>query len=151
MNNTITTATHKTLYETLTSKNAEYQYILANGLSGGFNAETQEDEGYALLEALKDEPTDEEIEEIKKECEKTGEDFDYKLQEYIEDSSQSTEVYQTFIVDERTHEMLKDYGEITYYLESIDSYFWAITHFGTAWSHVMTNLPINNQFLYEKN
>lgn len=54
------------------------------------------------------------------------------------------DIYQTFIITKDTQDILKDYGEITWYNEDLDLYFWGVTHYGTHWSHIMSSqYPIN--------
>ena len=39
------------------------------------------------------------------------------------------DIYQTFIITENTQEILKQYGELTWYNEDLDLYFWGVTHY----------------------
>ena len=53
------------------------------------------------------------------------------------------DIYQDFIISESGYEFLKNYtDEIVYYNEELDVYIWAITHLGTAWSHVLTDIKL---------
>lgn len=61
-----------------------------------------------------------------------------KIDEAISESDYP-EIYQTFIIDESTRDILKSYGEIVWYNEDLDLYFWWVTHFGTHWSYIMWN------------
>lgn len=47
------------------------------------------------------------------------------------------EIYQAFIIDEHTRDILKSYGEIVWYNEDLDLFFWWVTHYWTVWSHIM--------------
>lgn len=59
------------------------------------------------------------------------------------------DIYQTFIIDKDGFDILTDYGEIVWYNEEMDLYFWGVTHYGTAWSHVMDTIyPIQNKEYY---
>ena len=63
--------------------------------------------------------------------------------EYDEESDTYTEVYQFYIVDDNGAEILQEAGEIVYYNEELDMYVWGVTHYGTAWDYVLTNIPLN--------
>lgn len=53
------------------------------------------------------------------------------------------DIYQTYIISERGAEILKEYtNEIVYYNNDLDMYIWGITHFGTAWDYVLTNIEL---------
>lgn len=51
------------------------------------------------------------------------------------------EVFQWYIVSDNGAEILQRAGEIVFYNEALDMYIWGVTHYGTAWSHVLTNIP----------
>lgn len=65
-----------------------------------------------------------------------GVDFD-------DDDYNYPDVYQNFIVSEKGAEILQEIGEIVYYNETLNLYVWGVTHWGTAWTHVLTNVPCN--------
>ena len=53
------------------------------------------------------------------------------------------DVYQTYIISERGYDFLRRYtDEIVYYCEELDIYLWGITHFGTSWDYVLTNIKL---------
>ena len=54
------------------------------------------------------------------------------------------EVYQYYIITEEGYKML-DWltpKEPVYYNEELDMFLWGITHFGTGWDYVLTDLKI---------
>lgn len=53
------------------------------------------------------------------------------------------EVFQTFIVSEQGAEILEEAGEIVYYNSALDMYVWGVTHWGTSWDYVLTNIRCN--------
>ena len=65
-----------------------------------------------------------------------------KLEEEQE-NSYDTEIFQYYIVDDNGAEILKEINEIVYYNEALDMYLWGVTHFGTAWSYVLTDIKCN--------
>lgn len=65
-----------------------------------------------------------------------------ELEEEQEDSY-DTEIYQYYIVSDNGAEILKEINEIVYYNETLDMYVWGVTHYGTAWSYVLTDIKCN--------
>ena len=69
-----------------------------------------------------------------------------ELEEQIEEleADQDNEVYQWYIISDAGAEILKDYtNEIVYYNSELDIYLWGVTHYGTAWAYVLTDIPLN--------
>ena len=53
------------------------------------------------------------------------------------------EVYQYYIITDYGAKFLEDYtDEIVYYHEELDMYLWGITHFGTSWDYVLTDIKL---------
>lgn len=53
------------------------------------------------------------------------------------------EIYQNYIISESGAKFLSEYtDEIVYYNNELDVYLWGITHFGTSWDYVLTNIKI---------
>lgn len=89
--------------------------------------------------------TDEEIEEAQMLQEEIG-----SIQEQIEELEEEQErlynqdIFQYFIVSDYGAEMIKQYTEDPlFYNETLDMYVWGITHYGTAWSYVLTDVNLN--------
>lgn len=69
-----------------------------------------------------------------------GLDFDYEEEEIIEES----EVFQWYIVSDSGAQIIQDYtNEILYYHDELDIYLWGVTHWGTGWDYVLTDIPCN--------
>ena len=89
--------------------------------------------------------TDEEIEETQM----LQEGIDY-IQEQIEEldeeqeRSYNQEIFQYYIVSDQGAEMIKQYtDDPLFYNETLDMYVWGITHFGTSWGYVLTDVKLN--------
>ena len=53
------------------------------------------------------------------------------------------EVYQYYIISDSGARMLKEFtDELVYYHEELDMYLWGITHFGTSWDYVLTDIKL---------
>ena len=59
------------------------------------------------------------------------------------DNTDEIEEFQWFIVDDWGARLLKDINEIVYYNETLDMYLWGVTHYGTSWDYVLTNIKID--------
>ena len=57
--------------------------------------------------------------------------------------SEWDEVYQYFIISYAGYRFLEEYtDEIVYYHTELDMYLWGITHFGTNWEYVLTDIEL---------
>ena len=65
-----------------------------------------------------------------------------ELEEETE-NSYSQEIYQYYIVSDNGASILKEINEIVFYNEELDMYIWGVTHYGTSWSYVLTNIKCN--------
>lgn len=68
-----------------------------------------------------------------------GSDYDEEYDEYAE-------IFQYFIIDKQGAEILSTWtDEIVYYNEVLDMYVWGVTHWGTAWNYVLTDIRIDKE------
>lgn len=71
-----------------------------------------------------------------------GLDFDYEEEEIIEEPK----VYQWYIVSDSGAQIIQDYtNEILYYHDELDIYLWGVTHWGTGWDYVLTDIPCKEE------
>lgn len=58
----------------------------------------------------------------------------------------SYEIFQYYIIDDEGYEILKYWApdEIVFYDSELGIYVWGVTHFGTGWSYVLTDIVIEN-------
>lgn len=69
--------------------------------------------------------------EDKTECAANDTECDYE----------SIDVYQTYIIEKSGADYLaRKTNEIVYFCEKLEVYLWGITHFGTGWSAVFTDI-----------
>ena len=70
----------------------------------------------------------------------------YSGAEYLEDEDGNEnykDVFQYFIVSESGAEILKEWAnELVWYLPVLDCYVWGVTHYGTSWDYVLTDIKI---------
>lgn len=62
---------------------------------------------------------------------------------YDEETDEYYDIYQYWIIDNYLASVLQDCtDEIVMYSELLDCYIWGITHFGTDWSYVLTDIEV---------
>lgn len=61
---------------------------------------------------------------------------------YTEDDEQA-EIFQYYIVSAAGAEILQEYtNDPIFYIDYLDMYIWGVTHFGTAWDYVLTDVKL---------
>lgn len=66
--------------------------------------------------------------------------------DYDEETENTAEIFQWYIISDRGAEILQEYtNEIVYYNEELDMYLWGVTHYGTAWDYVLTDIKITKE------
>lgn len=67
--------------------------------------------------------------------------------EELEEAEQyCPEVYQYYIVSDNGARILQELtDEIVFYNDQLDMYVWGVTHWGTSWDHVLTDIKINRK------
>jgi hypothetical protein len=69
--------------------------------------------------------------ETKEECEKDSDNCEFE----------SRDICQEYIISKNGAEYLQKYtNEIVYYCKELELYLWGITHFGTSWNCVFTEI-----------
>ena len=71
-----------------------------------------------------------------------------KLEEAADDleneQDRDPEIYQYFIVDNNGKDLIESYtDDPLFYLEKLDLYVWGVTHWGTSWDYVLTDIKLN--------
>ena len=63
--------------------------------------------------------------------------------DYDEENDSYTDIFQCYIIDSNGAEILTDCtDEIVFYNETLDMYVWGVTHWGTSWDYVLTDIKI---------
>lgn len=63
--------------------------------------------------------------------------------DYDEETDETAEVFQFFIISAQGAEILEECtNEIVWYNEELDLYVWGVTHWGTSWDYVLTDIPV---------
>lgn len=70
---------------------------------------------------------------------------DYLEEEDAYPDEDLPEVFQWFIIDSNGADTLCHFtNEQVWYNSNLDLYVWGVTHFGTAWDYVLTNIEIED-------
>ena len=70
----------------------------------------------------------------------------YNGTDYNEEEDYYYDVYQYYVISSYGAEILERYtNEIVYYLPAIDIYVWGVTHYGTSWDYVLTDIKIDKE------
>lgn len=70
--------------------------------------------------------------------------------EYDEDEDCYIDVFQYFIVSDYGARLIQECtNEILWYNEELDMYVWGVTHYGTSWDYVLTDIKCNVGYDYK--
>lgn len=95
------------------------------------------------LEEKRDE-LEEEIEKSPSQIlEKEINEINEQIEELESEQGDDREVFQWFIISDWGASLLRDINEIVYYNDKLDMYIWGVTHYGTSWDYVLTNIRID--------
>ena len=62
----------------------------------------------------------------------------------LENEQEPPDIFQYFIVSDAGAELIQEYtNDPLFYCSDADMYVWGITHYGTSWSHVLTDVKLN--------
>ncbi len=119
--------------------------------SGIIDNEEEIEELQEQIEELEDEIEELMLEDADKHRERIEtlgekkEELTEQLEELEEEqeNSYNAEIFQYYIVDDNGAEILKEINEIVFYNEELDMYVWGVTHFGTSWDYVLTDIKCN--------
>lgn len=92
------------------------------------------------FEELEDGETDDYYEEVKTRLV----EIDERIEELEDEQNDSSEIFQYYIISDEGARILKDWtNEIVFYNEELDMYIWGVTHWGTSWDYVLTDIKLN--------
>lgn len=77
------------------------------------------------------------------------EELEEKKEELENEQDYQPEIFQFYIVSDPGAEILKEFNEIVFYNSEIDVYLWGVTHWGTSWDYVLTDIKIDPAALKE--
>lgn len=70
--------------------------------------------------------------------------------EYDEENDEYIEVFQYYIISDYGASILQEMtNEIVWYNDKLDMYVWGVTHWGTSWDYVLTDIKCNVGYDYK--
>lgn len=70
-------------------------------------------------------------------------ELEEEIEELEREENEPPEVYQWYIISYNGADFLKRFtDEIVYYIPVLDIYVWGVTHWGTSWDYVLTDIEI---------
>lgn len=98
------------------------------------------------IEELEDAITDDTTTEQDEQTSAAIRELEEQIEELEEQEYSYPEVFQWYIISDNGADILKDYtNELVYYCETLDVYVWGVTHYGTAWDYVLTDIPCEKE------
>ena len=69
-----------------------------------------------------------------------------QIDELEEEQYEEPEIFQYYIISDEGADILKrETNEIVYYNEELDMYVLGVTHWGTSWDYVLTDIALQNK------
>lgn len=110
--------------------------------SGFIDHTEQIEELRERIEELENAITEDSTEEQDEETTAAIAYLDEQIEELECEQDRQPDIFQWYIVTDNGAEILKEAGEIVYYNSELDMYVWGVTHWGTSWDYVLTNIKI---------
>lgn len=92
------------------------------------------------IEELQDEITDDTTPDQENAINAKIEELQEKIEELENEQDELPEVFQWYIIDDNGARICKEFNEIVFYNEELDMYLWGVTHWGTSWDYVLTDI-----------
>ena len=112
-------------------------------VSGMIDNSEQIEEIREQIEELEEQITEDSTEEQDEETSDRIRELEEQIEELEREQDEPGEVFQWYIVSDPGSRILEEAGEIVYYNETLDMYLWGVTHWGTSWDYVLTNIAID--------
>lgn len=86
-----------------------------------------------LMDENEDESKTAEIEELRE-----------QINELEREQYDQPEIYQYYIISANGADILQEYtNDPVYYIDTLDIYVWGVTHWGTSWDYVLTDVKLD--------
>ena len=88
----------------------------------------------------------EQIEELEADNEQNAEkigELEEQIEELEQEQEEYPEVFQWYIVPSYAVDILAENNEVVFYHYELDIYLWGVTHYGTSWDYVLTDIKCN--------
>lgn len=89
---------------------------------------------------------DQENTEEYKKLEKKYNEIESDIQELRDAENYPPKIFQYYIISDGGAQILCELtNEIVFYNDELDMYIWGVTHYGTGWNYVLTDIPIKQE------
>lgn len=95
-----------------------------------------------IIEDEDEEFSEEEKDKLVAELEKKQGEIKQRIDE-LEEEQNPKEIFQYYIISDQGAAICEEFGEIVFYNEELDMYVWGVTHYGTSWDYVLTDIVCN--------
>ena len=92
------------------------------------------------IEELQDAITDDMTPDQENTINEKIEELQEKIEELENEQDEIPEIYQWYIISDEGARICEEFNEIVYYNETLDMYLWGVTHCGTSWDYVLTDI-----------
>ena len=70
-------------------------------------------------------------------------ELEEQIDELEREQDEQREIYQYYIVSGGGAELIQEYtNDPLFYIDFLDCYIWGVTHYGTSWSYVLTDVKL---------
>lgn len=116
------------------------------------NKEEEADDLEAEAEAAEDDGDEDRADDLRAHAEekrKNAEDYRAEAEKNRDEADdletqEAPEIFQFFIVDDAGAEIIQEWtDDPLFYCYALDMYIWGVTHWGTSWDYVLTDIRIN--------
>lgn len=119
------------------------EYNEPEQVNGYIDNSDEIDELQEQMDELMDEYNTTTDPEREKEIDERIAELQNRIDELQAEQDDPAEIFQYFIISDNLAEILKDFtNEILFYLPALDIYVWGVTHYGTSWDYVLTDIKI---------
>lgn len=67
-----------------------------------------------------------------------------RIDELEDEQETQKEIFQYFIISTNGAKIIQEYtNDPLYYIDALDMYIWGVTHWGTSWEYVLTDVEID--------
>ena len=119
-------------------------YIEPEQVNGYIDNSDEIDELQEKIDELTDEYRATDDEQRETELQEQIDELQEKIDELEREQDEQPEIYQYYIISDNLARILQELtNEIVYYIEYLDIYIWGVTHCGTSWDYVLTDIKID--------
>lgn len=135
---TLVNGVEKLFYSTING-----EFVEPEPVNGIIDNSEQIDELREQIDELTDLITGESTQEEDEQTSAKIKELENRIEELEEEQDNSPEIFQWLVISDYGKSILEDYtDEIVYYVPVLDCYVWGITHYGTGWDYVLTDIKI---------